>query len=118
MRYRRCWCPELRRRAAIRLLVDSGDWPKNKLIPIKVLSGEHNDTEVSLAANLGRVDMHPADAFEAFRHLVEDGADPDAVAAVRTPIGIDIGAETPEEIAVAIMAEIIAVRRGKSSKKR
>ncbi|HEY8767967.1 MAG TPA: XdhC family protein [Dehalococcoidia bacterium] len=34
------------------------------------------------------------------------------MAAVRTPIGIDIGAETPEEIAVAIMAEIIAVRRG------
>lgn len=70
-----------RRRAAIQLLVQSGDWPKSQLIPVKVLSGEHNDTEVSLAANLGRVDMHPADSYEAFRHLVEDdGATPEAVA--------------------------------------
>jgi len=69
-----------RRRAAIRLLVKSGDWPKDRLIPIKVLSDGHNDTEVSLAANLGRVDMHPADTFEAFRHLVEDeGRTPEAI---------------------------------------
>ena len=31
---------------------------------------------------------------------------------VRAPIGLEIGAQTPEEIAVSIMAEIIAVRRG------
>lgn len=69
-----------RRRAAIRLLVDSGDWPKSKLVPIEILSDEHNDTEVSLAANLGSVGMHPADTYEAFRHLVEDqGATPDSI---------------------------------------
>jgi ParB family chromosome partitioning protein len=69
-----------RRRAAIRLLLKSGDWPKDRLIPIKVLSDEHNDTEVSLAANTGRVDMHPADTFEAFRQLVEDqGQTPEAI---------------------------------------
>jgi len=48
------------------------------------------------------------------QHLVEDGADPQHVARVRTPIGLDIGAETPEEIGVAIMAEIIMERRGGS----
>ncbi len=69
-----------RRRAAIRLLADSGDWPKGKLVPIEVLSDEHNDTEVSLAANLGPVGMHPADTYEAFRHLVEDqGATPESI---------------------------------------
>jgi len=30
---------------------------------------------------------------------------------VHAPIGLDIGAITPEEIAVAIVAEMIAVRR-------
>jgi len=46
------------------------------------------------------------------QHLAEEGTDAQAVARVRTPIGLDIGAETPEEIAVAIMAEIIRERRG------
>ena len=46
------------------------------------------------------------------RHLAEEGFPIEALEAVYTPIGFDIGAETPEEIAVSIMAEIIAVRRG------
>jgi xanthine dehydrogenase accessory factor len=36
------------------------------------------------------------------------------IARLRTPLGADIGAETPEEIAVSVMAEIVAVRRGAS----
>ena len=50
------------------------------------------------------------------KHLVDDGLDPDAVGRVHTPIGLDIGAETPEEIAVAIMAEVVQVRRGGSGR--
>ncbi|HEU4760091.1 MAG TPA: XdhC/CoxI family protein [Dehalococcoidia bacterium] len=50
------------------------------------------------------------------RHLIDEGADAEAVARVHTPIGLDIGAETPEEIAVAIMAEVIQVRRGGSGR--
>jgi xanthine dehydrogenase accessory factor len=38
------------------------------------------------------------------------GTPREALAGVRGPIGLPIGAETPEEIAVSIMAEIIAVR--------
>lgn len=48
------------------------------------------------------------------QHLIDDGLDPEAASRVHTPIGLDIGAETPEEIAVAIMAEIIQARRGGS----
>ncbi len=43
--------------------------------------------------------------------LLEAGADPDLLDRIRTPIGLDIGARTPEEIALAIMAEIIQCRR-------
>jgi len=49
------------------------------------------------------------------RHLREEGAPAEALGRVHTPIGIDIGAETPEEIAVSILAEIIAVRRGRET---
>ena len=50
------------------------------------------------------------------QHLIDGGLDPEAVRRVHTPIGLDIGAETPEEIAVAIMAEVIQVRRGGSGR--
>lgn len=46
-----------------------------------------------------------------FVHLGEEGVDPASLARVHAPIGLDIGAETPGEIAVAIVAEIIDVRR-------
>ncbi len=44
--------------------------------------------------------------------LKEAGLSDELIAQIRSPIGIDIGASTPEEIAVCILAEIIAVRNG------
>ncbi|HKO61079.1 MAG TPA: XdhC family protein [Pyrinomonadaceae bacterium] len=44
--------------------------------------------------------------------LREAGAQAEILDKVRGPIGLDIGAVTPEEVALAIMAEIVAVRRG------
>ena len=44
-------------------------------------------------------------------HMEEEGYDPQVLARVHAPIGIDIGAETPEEIAIAIAAEIVRERR-------
>jgi xanthine dehydrogenase accessory factor len=44
--------------------------------------------------------------------LEERGVQPEALAEVRCPLGVEIGAATPEEIAVSILAEMIAVRRG------
>jgi xanthine dehydrogenase accessory factor len=43
--------------------------------------------------------------------VLADGADPGRVADLCGPIGLDIDAETPEELAVAVLAELIAVRR-------
>ncbi len=45
--------------------------------------------------------------------LVEEGVQIEQLEHVHAPIGLDIGAVTPQEIAVAIVAELIAVRRGK-----
>jgi len=44
--------------------------------------------------------------------LRAEGFDRDQLKKVRAPIGLDIGAVSPEEVAVAILAEIVAERRG------
>ena len=44
--------------------------------------------------------------------LREDGVAEDALARVRVPIGLDLGAQSAPEIALSIMAEILAVQRG------
>jgi xanthine dehydrogenase accessory factor len=46
-----------------------------------------------------------------FRELTKDGVPAELFRRVHAPVGLDIGAITPEEIAVAITAELIAVRR-------
>ncbi|HZP17166.1 MAG TPA: XdhC/CoxI family protein [Terriglobales bacterium] len=46
-----------------------------------------------------------------FRELVKEGIPERHFERVHAPVGLDIGAITPEEIAVAITAELIAVRR-------
>lgn len=45
--------------------------------------------------------------------LLERGVPKEHLDRIYQPIGLTIGAETPEEIALSIMAEIVAVRRGK-----
>ncbi|MGE0593518.1 MAG: XdhC family protein [Vicinamibacterales bacterium] len=45
--------------------------------------------------------------------LLAEGLPAETLAAVHAPIGLDIGAVTPQEIAVSILAELIAVRHGK-----
>jgi len=43
--------------------------------------------------------------------LADLGVDADGIERIRGPVGLAIGAVTPEEIAVSILAEILAVRR-------
>jgi xanthine dehydrogenase accessory factor len=44
--------------------------------------------------------------------LEKEGIAREQLMRVHAPVGLDIGAITPEEIAVAIVAELIAIRRG------
>jgi xanthine dehydrogenase accessory factor len=50
-------------------------------------------------------------AAEHKRRLIAEGFTEDEVEKIKAPIGLDIGAETPEEIAVSIVAELIEARR-------
>jgi xanthine dehydrogenase accessory factor len=49
------------------------------------------------------------------RRLLDEGVDPADLDRVMAPIGLDIGARTPEETAVSICAEIIALRTGREA---
>lgn len=47
-----------------------------------------------------------------YGRLQADGVPADAFARVHAPVGLDIAAQTPEEIAISVVAELIAWRRG------
>ncbi len=49
------------------------------------------------------------------RQLEEEGAPRETLERIHAPMGLEIGAVTPEEIAVSTVAEMIAVRRGAAS---
>jgi xanthine dehydrogenase accessory factor len=51
-----------------------------------------------------------------YDNLIAKGASGDDLKRVHAPIGLDINAETPEEIAVSILAEIIKIRRSGAAK--
>src|SRR3712207_6495063 len=48
------------------------------------------------------------------RRLLDAGVKREQLARIRGPIGLDIGAASPEEMAISILAEIVAVRHGRA----
>lgn len=84
---------------------------------VVVTRGHKGDTE-ALEAVLGRglrfvglLGSKPK-LVHIFAELEERGLPPEELAKVHSPLGVEIGASSPEEIAVSILAEMIAVRRG------
>jgi xanthine dehydrogenase accessory factor len=51
-------------------------------------------------------------AITVFRELTKEGLKAELFERVHSPVGLDIGAITPEEIAISIVAELIGIRRG------
>ena len=94
---------------------------KVKIRPSDYVAMLHGETEFELAGLRQAVKARPAfigllgsrnKAKEHKRQLKEEGYDPEIVDAIKGPIGLEIDAETPEEIAVSIVAELIKVKRG------
>jgi xanthine dehydrogenase accessory factor len=50
-----------------------------------------------------------------FRELEKEGIPREVLEKIHAPMGLDIGAISPEEIAVSVTAEMIAVRRNARS---
>jgi xanthine dehydrogenase accessory factor len=83
-----------------------------------VTRGHKHDLDVLRALALGNLRYvgligSKAKVRRIFDALREEGVTPDMLSRVHAPIGLDIGAITPQEIAVSILAELIAVKHGK-----
>lgn len=66
------------------------------------------------AGYIGMISSHRKKE-EIYKALMADGVKKERLEQVYSPIGIDIGGETPEEIAVSIVAELIKVRSQQST---
>lgn len=106
------------------IVVDTlADWAAQGTIPasayVVVLTRGHRQDFDVLRALAGREFRYlgligsRAKVARLVEALLADGVSPEWLRALRAPIGLDIGAVSPEEIAVAILAELIAARRGK-----
>lgn len=58
---------------------------------------------------------HTAHLYDELR---SSGYSEEEISRVHSPVGLDIGGETPEEVALSALAEIVAVRRGKPTRHR
>lgn len=70
-----------RRYLALKSLAKAGTIEANAEIPCQLASGDIDPAELSLAENIVRMPMHPADQFEAFRDLIGNGSSVTDVAA-------------------------------------
>jgi len=73
--------------------------------------------KAALATDVGYIGVMGSRTTHAKRlqRLLEAGVDPSDLDRLMSPIGLDLGARTPEETAISICAEIIATRTGKAT---
>jgi xanthine dehydrogenase accessory factor len=70
--------------------------------------------ESALTTSAGYIGMigSPSKVRTIFRKLLRKGVPPETLEQVHAPIGLDVGARTPDEIALSIAAELLMWRRG------
>ena len=88
--------------------------------PFVVVASQGGWDEEALAAALRRdvayvgLVASPTRALAVRQYLRDEGLPEERLAALRAPAGMDLGAETPAEIATSILAELVQVRRGRA----
>lgn len=90
--------------------------PDESSFLVIVTRGHHLDAEAlraALATSAAYIGMigSPSKVKRIFKDLLHQGFPRDVLARVHAPIGLDLGAETPDEIALSIMAEMMMLRR-------
>lgn len=96
------------------------DFPLTLATYVVIITRAHTYDEEALRIILGRPSAYIGmigsrrRVQTVFRALAAEGYDRGKLAEIHAPIGLDIGSETPEEIALSIIAEVVAVRRGGS----
>ena len=95
----------------------SADLPADAYVAVVTRGHQHDLSALRALANrplryLGMIGSR-AKVTRVYDALAAEGISADALKAVHAPIGLDIGAVTPAEIAVSILAEMIAVRHGR-----
>lgn len=95
-------------------------YPITRQSHIVIVTRGHQQDEIALAAvvrskaaYIGMIGSRRKIA-QVYKALEAQGVEREWLERVRAPIGLDIGSETPEEIAVSIVAQIIAVMRKES----
>jgi xanthine dehydrogenase accessory factor len=105
------------------------DWPDRLLAEIGGSLGERDAVAVlthdakfdipaitsALATDVGYIGVMGSRRThdDRTKRLVDAGLSTEELARLRSPIGLDLGGRTPEETAISIVAEIIAIRTGR-----
>jgi len=97
---------------------DLASFPFSSSDSVVVLT--HGDRDVEILQKLSRFKLRYVGmlasrqrARDGLANLMKTGAKEQFVASIRTPIGADIGAVTAPEIALSVMAEVVAAKYGK-----
>jgi xanthine dehydrogenase accessory factor len=106
--------------AASRLITDDPEY--QALIPVKgdfvVIAtqhkGDHESMKRALASEAGYIALIASRKRSRLilDYLHREGLEEEALDRVMAPAGLDLGARTPEEIALCVMSEVVLVRRG------
>ena len=105
--------------SAHRLITNDPDYThlkprKNDFVVIATQhKGDHRSLTRALQSEAGYIALIASTKRSrlVFDYLRKDGLNEEALQRVRAPAGIDLGAKTPEEIALSVMSEIVLVRR-------